>query len=662
MRCSCAPARQSGTEAAAPTPASASAAEEEGTSEEVRGVYLVRIPFVEVDTTQLRLLEGELESLNKQVNILNAAIRVRRIERQSAYDKTNASRDKLRECSQRSRWKIEELAPYREKLKAQQERVRSMKNMGRDLQCKSEEELIAKIEELEYTIAHGNLTLNQEKDMVKRIKKLKTQKDSIIEYSLSKDAIAETKVEIDEFRDHLDILNNELDVLKSREKTHRDAFLKLKEEEEAIQGIMQELINERDDIKRAGDECYGRVKAERARCRGLISESMKFRKIKADVKRKLEEGDVGEASQLAASRVDAWFTDKWHTDTEYRAKYVENMSRHRFKKVSIEEIANELSQKRPASSKPKKPKPAPKESPEDLIASLLKQANEQWTESKRRKEIEARAPAAAPAAKEKGAVVGREAAEPPAKEAAPAPARVAAAAVAPVPVPAAAAASNKDDRRAKPVAKRAAKAPVVDETVVAGFELPSVVREAMATNKAAVASYAMQQYNGGGGYPQEKKPKRTRKGRQGGKKDANKQEKESIAAAPKDASKDQGAVASSEPAPTTTTTTPTTALAGKKSPAGPTQPSASDKKQQLKRVKRRGKVVILKADKVAKKKRNKGGAGVLGVMLGQNGSKGGEGGMLRFALPMLLALFGAICAALALRYQASRSAEEGAEA
>ena len=479
-------------------------------AEKSKGVWIIRIPRVDVDNTKLRTLEAELDGLNKQVIALNAIIRVKRVEKEGAFQGTNAAREKLKASSAASREKIGELAPYREKLKVQQEQVRAMKDIGRDLQCKTEEELLRKIEGMEHKIAHDSMTLNEEKEMVKKIKKLKMQKDSIKLYDTNKETLAVTKQEIDEFRDYLKVLNSELDILKFRENGHREVFLKHKESEDAIQQSLGEVIKERNELKVASDKCYERVKKERAKTRKLISEVQRSRQTKNDLKKLIEESKHEEAVALATKSVENWFKDKWNADKAYRERYVANMAKHRHKKTSIEEIRSELDAPvdPKSAAKSKKAPRKPIERAEDVVAALLQQANEEWIESKK-----AKPPAAPPAAAEPAVVevekpdtssaATKEKAEPrEAKREAKKEAKREVKREVKAVVENGEEQPQQQQQQAqaqggkKPKSARVGPKPLeIDESLVAGFELPSVVREIISENSQRTAREPVKVYS-----------------------------------------------------------------------------------------------------------------------------------------------------------------------
>ena len=569
-------------------------AEQEAESEKAKGVWIIRIPRVDVDTTKLKTLEAELQGLNKQVIALNAIIRVKRVEKEGAFQRTNAAREKLKVSSAASREKIEELAPYREKVKLQQEQVRNMKDIGRDLQCKTEEELLRKLEGMELTIAHGSLTLNEEKEMVKKIKKLKMQKDSIKEYDTNKEAIAETKLEIDEFKDYLKVLNSELDILKFRENGNREVFLRHKEEEEKIQESLGGLIKERNELKASSDECYGRVKKERARCRKLIAEFSKSRQTKAGVKKLIESSQYDEAVTLAKNSVESWFQEKWNADKSYREKYVANMTKHRHKKTSIEEVESELNSSFSSSKKAKERAPRkPIEKPEDVVAALLKQANQEWIESKKPKvpvvvEVEA-------ASDKKPVDEEKDRREPAAEKDLPKakPQKLQKAAARAVPVAA------EEVKKPKPFVKPAAHTLEIDETIVAGFELPSVVKEII--SDAQKASEPVKYYS-----HQEKTQKKPRKSRKARRKIELKEEEKKQGGSP---SKVAPPKPQAEQAPSPPQEEPPRSEACQEDkPAAATSSeakAASEKKmskqKQLRRVKKNGKIVFIPSDQKIEK-------------------------------------------------------------
>lgn len=75
--------------------------------------------------------------------------------------------------------KLGRLQQLRELRKGYQTKSRGVKETLKGLECRSEEELEARIKELEHHIQHDQLTLKEEKDMVKNISKLQSQRQQV---------------------------------------------------------------------------------------------------------------------------------------------------------------------------------------------------------------------------------------------------------------------------------------------------------------------------------------------------------------------------------------------------------------------------------------------------------------------------------------------------
>ena len=111
------------------------------------------------------------------------------------------------------------------------------------LQVRNETELDARIAELEDKMMHGTIDLRTEKQYVREIKTLQATREELKSMNEQKGALEGSKVYQEELRDTLNILSEELKVLRGQEEMLKKVFEKTREPEQVWKKKALMLVN-----------------------------------------------------------------------------------------------------------------------------------------------------------------------------------------------------------------------------------------------------------------------------------------------------------------------------------------------------------------------------------------------------------------------------------
>lgn len=143
--------------------------------------------------------------------------------------------------------------------------VSAIKNKVKGLECRTEQELDAKIKAEEERIRFGSVTLREEKMIVNEISKLRAQRDKIKEYELEKSRLVELESNIDKVKAAAAELEGEFSIIKGERdaasKVMSDFYDQLKAAEKEASKVEEEQ-KEAAERKNEAHEALEAVKRE----------------------------------------------------------------------------------------------------------------------------------------------------------------------------------------------------------------------------------------------------------------------------------------------------------------------------------------------------------------------------------------------------------------
>ncbi|AES92637.1 putative proton pump-interactor [Medicago truncatula] len=148
--------------------------------------------------------------------------------------------------------KMEEIQPLQQALR----KLRNLNNAGRRRICSSEEELNDTIYSLQYRIQHESIPLNEERQIVREIKKLEDTREKVIANSAMKTKLEDTIGPKDAIQDQVKLIGGDLDGLKKERQAIRSKIKQIEDVLETIYTNIQSLQEELIDVTQKREQAF----------------------------------------------------------------------------------------------------------------------------------------------------------------------------------------------------------------------------------------------------------------------------------------------------------------------------------------------------------------------------------------------------------------------
>ncbi|MED6307964.1 MAG: hypothetical protein VX563_08115, partial [Planctomycetota bacterium] len=283
-------------------------------------------PFANAELTkEVATLEAKCEAMRQNVKMTNEAIRFKKMKKQNARTETEEARSSLKEITAEVKEKLDEMKPMKEILKRQKDENNSLRSMSRDLKnIRTEAELDGAIEALESQIAHESMSLQEEKNLIKSIKELKTKRPEIKEYeakmSVHVETAAATKADSAELEKAMALTRGEIDVLKVQQQVQYEVFKTHLDFEKGIEEDIKGLNDEREKLKAELDATWQLLRKRRNEIRKSESEWYSHRRDVAKLRELVAAGDFDGATEFSRQQQEKLHA-KLSNDKEYRSEF-----------------------------------------------------------------------------------------------------------------------------------------------------------------------------------------------------------------------------------------------------------------------------------------------------------------------------------------------------
>eukprot|EP00798_Chlamydomonas_sp_ICE-L_P014324 gene14324-20309_t len=345
-----------------------------------RKLYFVRVPRPPVDNSsdKLKKLTEDFQGHVAKIKIINAKVQVKRDETRALRKQMQDARALKGESQPEFEEKLTRLKQLQELRKGYQNKMTEIKNALKGLDCKSEEELDAKINEMENRISHSQIELKEEKALVRQIATLRTQREQIKAYDTQKSSLTEMENESSKIKAVIAEMDGEFSILKgerdSAQKIIKDIYDKLVEVEagmKVVEEAQAEAVAKKNDalekLDKARDAANSGMKPYREN-----------RAFSLQVRDMVAAGQVEEAFALCEAQTDNMMSIL-ASDKAYRVTYEKLWSEQRRTPVA-EILPGSCATASTSKSKgPEGPRPVAQgaEKAKLLIADLLMQASKE---------------------------------------------------------------------------------------------------------------------------------------------------------------------------------------------------------------------------------------------------------------------------------------------
>ena len=144
-------------------------------------LYFVRLPKPDLGDEDIAIekIKSEFNSLKEGCDLLLATLKVERVKQDEAKREFEAADLVFQESkSAQDKWR-EQLVPLRTANKTVMDQRSLMKENFRELSARTEGELDALIEKLEYSMSHETLSVAEEKKIISQLKKLEQSRPKV---------------------------------------------------------------------------------------------------------------------------------------------------------------------------------------------------------------------------------------------------------------------------------------------------------------------------------------------------------------------------------------------------------------------------------------------------------------------------------------------------
>eukprot|EP00891_Asterochloris_glomerata_P009753 jgi/Astpho2/9753/fgenesh1_pg.00149_%23_34_t len=274
-----------------------------------RRLYFVRLPKPQQDdhSTELRQLEQELEAFKTQTQLLNESINIRKMARENARANVAEARRNFHEARDGEQAKLAEMEPLRKAKAGDPSRVPLTQLAEfKDLMVKTEAELDQLVVDMEYRLNHESIPLNEEKQMVRDIKRLHSQRPRVRQFEAMAAEQEQTRAAAraaPQAGPTLGEMEQERKLLKEEKELKRQILGKYEAEADDLDAKVSKAIEERRRVKELQDECYQRLRETQKLSRSKANDYYDNRRFSQKVRAAVRAGDLEGARDMCSEQV-----------------------------------------------------------------------------------------------------------------------------------------------------------------------------------------------------------------------------------------------------------------------------------------------------------------------------------------------------------------------
>ncbi|GLC38606.1 hypothetical protein PLESTB_000451800 [Pleodorina starrii] len=352
-------------------------------------IYFVRVPRPPINDEAVKKLSAHFNEQVAKVKGANAKLAAKREELRELRRQLGVGRS-LKDGSQPEyEEKVNRLQSLRNLSKTYKTKMSAIRQTLRGLDCKSEEELDAKVKELEDRISFGGLTLREEKLVVGQISKLKSQRVQVRDYANQKTTLDELESENDKVNVVIAELEGEFGILRTERDQASGIIKEILTKVKACEAEVRDLEEEQKEAVSAKNDALATLDKARADMNESMADFRDNRSFSLKVRDLVTAGQVDEARALCGAQTDEIIA-KIASDVAYRKEYHSLWAAQRKYAVSelLPDSTTVVKEARPAdarasgradarASKAPPPKPQGAEKARMLIEQFLAEAQQE---------------------------------------------------------------------------------------------------------------------------------------------------------------------------------------------------------------------------------------------------------------------------------------------
>lgn len=356
--------------------------------EDVVKVYFVRIPRPPLDETERQRLQQEFQASLSDLKSINARLAAKREVVRNLRSQMQAAKSLKGSAQPEFEEKLNHLKQLRDIRQSCIADIINIKNMVKGLECRTEQELDAKIKQEEDKIRFGSASLREEKMIVNEISKLRSQREKIKEYELERSRLAELEADTAKVKATIEELESEFSIIKGERDEASKVMGGFYDQLKAAEKEASKVEEEQKDAVDKKNEAHQALEAAKLEVDATMQDYRDNRKFSLQVRDMMAAGEVEAARELCTAQTDTMM-DRLLSDSSFWSEYCQIMAEQR--RFPVSELLPESSAaaaaanaaakqsgkagNKSAASAPVKLVPRGKEKAAELIASIMQSAS-----------------------------------------------------------------------------------------------------------------------------------------------------------------------------------------------------------------------------------------------------------------------------------------------
>ncbi|KAI8477150.1 MAG: hypothetical protein J3K34DRAFT_516093 [Monoraphidium minutum] len=293
-----------------------------------KNLYFVRVPRPQVDEAPVKELQTKLTAVLTKLKDYNAKLAAKREVVAGLRQQVGVARSLKEEAAPEWQDKITKLNELRDIRKSYLDEIAAVKGSQSGLEARSEAELDAKLAAMEAEISHGQMALREEKQMVKDISRLKSQRDRVREAEGRQASLAQLEGELSKVKATIKELEPEVTSLRGERTQAVGILQEIQEKLREVTGGISELEAERGEVEAKKKALQEQIRAVQDESSELMQEWRENRKFSLSVRDLVEAGKLDEARAMCDEQV-ATYMGRLLNDKAYRKEYEQGWSEQR---------------------------------------------------------------------------------------------------------------------------------------------------------------------------------------------------------------------------------------------------------------------------------------------------------------------------------------------
>jgi len=281
-------------------------------------------------------LKTKFDGLLSTVKVLNESIKLKRASLKEVQDKLSGDMDRFQSAKANVINKQVEIDALKRRLDTMSAEERAIKDALREIDCKSEEELDRRLEAFEQRIAHEVIPLQEERNLIRDIRKLQRSRKTIQDLAARRADLDVCRIEREEINHEIRDVRGELDILRGDKDIVWEGMSSIMEVRDTLREELKKIEAERETLAQHKDKVWEELSAARDEMRSRDAAFFEKVRLRDRLTDMVAKGQAKTAQEAAVEFVDK-YCKRFCEDDSFRSQYLALTERSRLRRYGVAE-------------------------------------------------------------------------------------------------------------------------------------------------------------------------------------------------------------------------------------------------------------------------------------------------------------------------------------